>query len=245
MGKRYTINHEVAYYECDINQNMTFPALLSVAIKASSDQSDELQRGTEYINTLGITWVITKTEVTIDRLPQVGEHINITTVPTEFNRFFCYRSYYVYDEAGEEIVKINMSFVLMDIENRKMSSVDAELMAPFESRPIKKIHRWPKIEKVEGNQKQLYHVRYYDLDSNHHVNNAMYFNWLIDVLGYDFMTQHEASYVNVKFDKEVLYGNDIESYYEIVDGEEVKTRHEIRLGDQLACEANILWQKRS
>ena len=232
MGKRYTLHHEVAYYECDINQNMTFPALLSVAIKASSDQSDELERGNEYINSLGITWVITQTEVTINRLPQVGEKITIVTEPTEFNRYFCYRSFWVYDSNETELLKIDMSFVLMDIENRKMSSVDAELMAPYESPQVKKIRRWPKIEKVE-------------LDSNHHVNNAMYFNWLIDVLGYDFMTQHEPTYVNVKFDKEVLYGNDIESFYEIIEDEEVKTRHEIRLGDQLACEANILWQKRS
>lgn len=238
------MNHEVAYYECDINQNMTFPALLSVVIKASSDQSDALKRGTEYINSLGITWVITQTEIMIKRLPQVGETIKITTDPTAFNRFFCYRDYYVYDAAGEEIVKIDMAFVLMDIKDRKMSSVNPELMAPFESTQVKKIRRWPKIEKVEGEQKQLYHVRYYDLDSNHHVNNAMYFNWLIDVLGYDFMTQHEATYVNVKFDKEVLYGNDIESFYEVIEDEDVKTRHEIRLGDQLACEANILWQKK-
>lgn len=245
MGKRYTIEHEVAYYECDINQEMTFPALLSVAIKASSDQSDQLNRGSEFINSLGVTWVITQTEVQITRLPQVGERIEIVTEPTEFNRYFCYRSYWVYDTKGAELVKFNMSFVLMDTENRKMRSVDAQLMAPFESPQIKKIHRWPKIEKVEQEQKQLYHVRYYDLDSNHHVNNAMYFNWLIDVLGYEFMTQYAPTYVNIKFDKEVLYGNDIESVYEILTEDETKTRHEIRLGDQLACEANILWQKRS
>ncbi|REC33088.1 acyl-[acyl-carrier-protein] thioesterase [Enterococcus pseudoavium] len=245
MGKRYTMEHEVAYYQCDINQNMTFPALLSVVIKASSDQSDQLERGTEYINTLGLTWVITQTEIAIKRLPQVGEKITIMTDPTEFNRFFCYRSFFIYDQAGSELVKIDMSFVLMDIENRKMSSVDAELMAPYESSQVKKIRRWPKIESVTGDQHQLYHVRYYDLDSNHHVNNAMYFNWLIDVLGYDFMTEHEATYVNVKFDKEVLYGNDIESFYEVLAEDPIKSRHEIRLGDQLACEANILWKKRS
>jgi len=245
LGKRYTIEHEVTYYQCDINQNMTFPALLSVAIKASSDQSDELNRGTDYINTLGVTWVITQTEVTINRLPQVGETIKVTTNPTEFNRFFCYRDYLVYTEAGEELVKITMAFVLMDIENRKMSSVDAELMAPFESSQVKKIKRWPKIEKVSGEDHQLYHVRYYDLDSNHHVNNAMYFNWMIDVLGYDFMAQHEPTYVNVKFDKEVLYGNDIQSFYEIKETDQTITHHEIRLGDQLACEANISWKKKS
>ncbi|MBJ1189388.1 acyl-[acyl-carrier-protein] thioesterase, partial [Enterococcus faecium] len=28
MAKKYTKKHEVSYYECDINQTMTFPCLL-------------------------------------------------------------------------------------------------------------------------------------------------------------------------------------------------------------------------
>lgn len=244
MGSKYTIEHEVAYYECDINQTMTFPAMISVAIKASSDQSDLLDRGSDFINQLGLTWVITQTKVTIDRLPEVGEFISITTEPTAFNKYFCYRDYWIYDQAGNELVKIEMAFVLMKIEERKMSSVDEALMAPFESPKVKKIKRWDKIEPVETGQMRPYHVRFYDLDSNHHVNNAMYFNWIIDVLGYDFMTRHVPMEVNVKFDKEVQYGNDIESHYQIdsVMDETVRTRHEIRLGEQLACEANVLWK---
>ncbi|GCF93351.1 acyl-ACP thioesterase [Enterococcus florum] len=244
MGKKYSMQHEVAYYQCDINQTMTFPAMLSVVIKASSDQSDQLERGTEAINQLGLTWVITQTEININRMPRDGETITVITEPTAFNKFFCYRSFWINDGQGNLLVKIDMAFVLMKIEERKMSSVDAELMAPYESEQIKKIKRWDKIEAVTDGKQRLYHVRFYDLDSNHHVNNAMYFNWMIDVLGYDFMVEHTPVYVNVKFDKEVLYGNDIHSLYQIIEEDQTKTLHEIRLGDQLACEANIVWQKK-
>lgn len=88
MGKKYSMQHEVTYYECDINQTMTFPAMLSVVIKSSSDQSDELERGTEAINQLGLTWVITQTEISIEQLPRVGEKITVVTEPTAFNKFF-------------------------------------------------------------------------------------------------------------------------------------------------------------
>lgn len=94
---------------------------------------------------------------------------------------------------------------------------------------------------MSDGESRLYHVRFYDLDSNHHVNNAMYFNWMIDVLGYDFMVNHIPVAAKVKFDKEILYGNDITSVYQ-VDEENGKTLHEIRVGDQLACEANIQWK---
>ncbi len=38
----------------------------------------------------------------------------------------------------------------------------------------------------------------------------MYFNWIIDVLGYDFLTTHVPEKVIIRFDKEVEYGNEIE-----------------------------------
>ena len=81
----------------------------------------------------------------------------------------------------------------------------------------------------------------FDIDGNQHVNNAIYFNWLLDVLG---MTFNNASTekILVKFDKEVEYGQEVESHYEIVEQEnQLKTRHEIRIDGQTYCEANIDW----
>ena len=42
LAQRYSIKHEIAYYECDINQQMTLPSLIQVMIKASEEQSDHL-----------------------------------------------------------------------------------------------------------------------------------------------------------------------------------------------------------
>lgn len=42
----------------------------------------------------------------------------------------------------------------------------------------------------------------------------MYFNWIIDVLGYDFLIMYVLEKVIIWFDKEVEYGNEIESYFE-------------------------------
>lgn len=163
----------------------------------------------------------------------------------EYNKFFCYRNFWIHDEQGEELVKIESVFVLMDFVNRKMSSVNEEIIAPFESEKIKKIKRQEKIEKVEAGFMLPYRVRFYDIDSNQHVNNTMYFNWIIDVLGYDFLTTHIPEKVLIRFDKEVEYGNEIESHYEQIALEDgVQTRHEIRMQDQVYCEANITWRNK-
>lgn len=242
MSKKYTNEHEVVYYECDVNQAMTFPALLSVAIKVSEDQSNILGRGNDYIHTLGLGWVITNYQIAIQRMPREGEVIKVTTQANEYNKFFCYRNFWFNDEEGNELVTIESVFVLMDMETRKIASVPEDVIAPYESEKVKKIRRYPAIEKVENGEMLPYRVRFYDIDGNGHVNNSIYFNWMINTLGFDFLTKHEPLSVNVRFDKEVEYGSEIESHVEIVEGEEIVTKHEIRLGDQLCCEANIQWQ---
>jgi medium-chain acyl-[acyl-carrier-protein] hydrolase len=243
LGKIQTLTHEIAYYECDINQNMTMPELISVAVKVSSDQSDALGIGTDDINKTGITWVIVETHVDITRFPKLGEVVTFSTEATSFNKFFCYRDFWVKDAAGRELVKISMSFVLMDLIKRKITTVSEELMAPFESRITKKIKRWPKIERIAEADEKPYRVRFFDLDSNKHVNNAKYFYWMIDSLDYDFLTKYEVKTVTIKFDKEIEYGHLINSRVEVLPGGEPETRHEIMLGAELCCEANITWRE--
>ncbi|MGC6769655.1 acyl-ACP thioesterase domain-containing protein [Enterococcus sp. LJL51] len=244
MGKKYAMPYEVAYYDCDITKRMTLPSLLAVVIKTSEEQSALLNRSADFVAGFGLGWVITNYELTITRLPKVGEKLTVTTQAISYNKYFCYRNFWIHDESGEECVFIQSTFVLMNTENRKMSSVLEEIIAPYESEKIKKIHRSEKIEKVENGQSAVYRVRYFDIDGNQHVNNAIYFNWLLDVLGYDFLSQNQPVRVNVKFDKEVEYGHEVESHYEVIETEKGPlSRHEIRIGDQLYCEANIHWEK--
>ncbi|MBL1228867.1 acyl-[acyl-carrier-protein] thioesterase [Enterococcus sp. BWB1-3] len=242
MGKSYTMPYEVAYYDGDITKRMTLPSMLAVVIKTSEEQSALLGRGAEFVAGFGLGWVITNYEIEIKRLPMVGENIQITTQAMSYNKYFCYRNFWIHDEAGEECVQIKSTFVLMNKKNRKMSNVLEEIIAPYESEKIKKIYRNEKIEKIESGVFHNYRVRFFDIDGNQHVNNAIYFNWLLDVLGYEFLSKHQPLRVNVKFDKEVEYGHEVESHYEVLENETGPwTRHEIRIEDQLYCEANIQW----
>ena len=242
MGKKHTSSYEVAYYDGDFTGAMKIPALLAVVIKVSEEQTELLGRDAAYVARFGLGWVITNYEIEIHRLPKVGEKVAITTQAMSYNKYFCYRNFWVHDEEGNECVFVKSTFVLMDQKNRKISSVLPEIIAPFDSEKITKIYRHEKIEKVTEGNFLPYRVRFFDIDGNQHVNNAIYFNWLLDVLGYDFLTPHQPKKILVKFDKEVEYGQEVESHYEIVEQEnQLKTRHEIRIDGQTYCEANIDW----
>lgn len=246
MGKKYGEKHKVAYYECDVTGQMTQPAMLAVAIEISEAQSAALGRDSSFVKNLGVTWIITNYQITYTRLPRALETITVSTMAMEYNKFFCYRNFWLEDEAGNELVKIEAVFALMDLTSRKVTAVSDEIIAPYGSEKVKKIRRYPKLTKVEEEKSafQPYRVRFYDIDSNNHVNNSVYFTWIFDVLGYDFLSKHTPLSTAIRFEKEVEYGNQVESHYQIVETAEgtLETRHEIRCGDVVCCEANIVWQ---
>ncbi len=75
----------------------------------------------------------------------------MATQAREYNKFFCYRYFWLLAEDGTELVKIEAVFALMDPETRKVSSVPDEIVVPFGSEKIKRIKRYPKIT--------IYHTR--------------------------------------------------------------------------------------
>ena len=53
---------------------------------------------------------------------------------------------------------------------------------------LKKSLKFIAMKKLKRSQRELFTLScaFFDIDGNQHVNNAIYFNWLLDVLGYDF-----------------------------------------------------------
>ena len=49
-------------------------------------------------------------------------------------------------------------------------------------------------------------VRFYDLDMNGHINNNKYLDWVFEVMGAEFLSQHIPKRVHLKYVKEVLPG---------------------------------------
>lgn len=241
MGLKFIESHEVAYYECDLKQTMTVPMLLSVMIKTGESQTKHVT-DPALMRNCGLGWIITEHDMHIKRLPKQGETIYITTQAEEYNKFFCYRHFYVHDVEGEELADMSTVFAIMDLHTRKVTPVTEEWIAPYQSQKITKIHRYERFQPLENPvDESEYRVRFFDLDGNGHVNNAKYLNWLLDALDFDYLVQHQPTHVHIKFDKEVEYGETITSTYSI-DGN--RTHHTISVNDQLSAQAMVEWRSR-
>ena len=241
MGLTYQMKMKIPFDMADMNGHIKLPDVILLSLQVSGMQSIELGVSDKAIlEEYNLVWIITDYDIEVVRLPRFAEEITIETEALSYNRLFCYRRFTIYDEAGKELIRMMATFVLMDRDSRKVHAVEPEIVAPYQSEFDKKLIRGPKYESLEEPISKDYHVRFYDLDMNGHVNNSKYLDWIFEVMGADFLTQYIPKKINLKYVKEVRPGGVITS---AVERTGLESKHEITSDGATNAQAIITWQE--
>lgn len=239
----FEISHQVPYYECDASGHLTIGMLFRLLILVSEEHSTAQKVGPDRVKALGGGWVIIDYDGTINRLPKRGETAVFGTRVAAYNRSFVVRDFWVKDAAGTVQVKVKGLFAFMNLTSRKIATIPTALSEPFqlpESRRLPKVAR-PTAQAVDDQwQASDYRVRFFDIDLNNHVNNACYFDWLLDPLGSDFLLYHRLVGLKIKYDHEVRAGATVTSTFR---REGAVTYHQVQSQDGVAAEAEFTWEE--
>ena len=241
MGLTYQMKMKIPFDMADMNGHIKLPDVILLSLQVSGMQSIELGVSDKTIlEEHNLVWIITDYDIEVVRLPRFAEEITIETEALSYNRLFCYRRFTIYDETGQELIHMMATFVLMDRDSRKVHAVEPEIVAPYQSDFDKKLIRGPKYANLEEPVSKDYHVRFYDLDMNGHVNNSKYLDWIFEVMGADFLTQYIPKKINLKYVKEVRPGGVITS---AVERTGLESKHEITSDGEINAQAKITWQE--
>ncbi|MDU4468370.1 MAG: acyl-[acyl-carrier-protein] thioesterase [Streptococcus mitis] len=241
MGLTYQMNMKIPFDMADMNGHIKLPDVILLSLQVSGMQSIELGVSDKTIlEEHNLVWIITDYDIEVVRLPRFAEEITIETEALSYNRLFCYRRFTIYDEAGQDLIHMMATFVLMDRDSRKVHAVEPEIVAPYQSEFSKKLMRGPKYANLEEPVSKDYHVRFYDLDMNGHVNNSKYLDWIFEVMGADFLTHYIPKKINLKYVKEVRPGGVITSSVERTG---LESKHEITSDGATNAQAIITWQE--
>ncbi|WEV44681.1 thioesterase [Streptococcaceae bacterium ESL0687] len=246
MGLKYSKDYQVSYFDTDVNGNMKLPHIMSVALEVSGEHGRMLGRSDSYmLEEYGCGWIVLEYRFEINRLPKHDEIVRIETEATKFNKFFTYRDFTYYDADGQELIKIYSTWSLMDLASRKIVNITDEIVEPYQTEKINTIIRGNKYKKLsEVSLEQEYNVRFYDLDINGHVNNTIYFDWMLDVLDRDFLTIFEPKTLHFKYLKEIHYGSKVTSKV-LLEEDDLVSYHEICSSDEKNAQAEIIWRRRN
>ena len=74
------------------------------------------------------------------------------------------------------------------------------------------------------------------------MHNTNYFDWMTDALDREFLLRHEPVRVNIKYEKELHYGDVARSEVQFISDDHLRTAHQIKNGDEVNCVAEIEWR---
>lgn len=211
MGKKFSKDYEIHYYEVDYRLQSTITTIVNFMGDIGTEQSNKLGVGIEDLILKNMTWVFYQYDIKVNRYPKYGEKLRMVTEPSGFKKFYATRDYVIYDESDNKVVEAKAIFFLINTEKRRamrvpqdqyeIYGVDGDLGKDF------KVDRLEKIEEVMYSKD--FKIRYSDIDSNRHVNNTKYIEWAIETMPLDLVKDYELKSIKVTFEKECLYGEEV------------------------------------
>ena len=206
MMKTYTETFTLQTRDCDLKGTWRLSAVLEAMQEAAGTHSMLLGCGRDELLKKNIVWVLSRSELHMNRYPRIGEKITLHTFPVP-NRIYFFPRYFVFtDERGEMIGEAGTLWLLLDTVTRKMLPPgDIARLIP-ENRDLTVPMKLPAtVGNLQGVEfVSDYMPVYTDLDVNGHVNNTRYADWLCNTLGIDLMTEYEPETVIFNYNHEIL-----------------------------------------
>ncbi len=205
--------YEINYYQIDQNKEATPVSILHFLEDVATFHSESVGLGIDRLLEEGTAWILQRWLLKMERYPVLGEKITTETWPSRFEHFSATREFRMEDAEGRLIGWASSLWIYLNTAKKRPVRIPEQfgraygldqnrsLQAPFE--------RFQKM--TEANSEINFHVRRSDIDTNGHVNNVRYVDWMLEGIPEDLIRDHQLAELEVLYKKETLYGEDIVS----------------------------------
>lgn len=186
------------------------PTLVNWLEESASNNARSLGASVHNLLEHNITWVMHRMQLRVFTIPRHKEQVEIDTWPSGIDKYFTYRDFVVYDSQQNIVAEATTTWVVLDMAARKMIAIPDFIHAmdfvpnkPHLPRASAKI-------KPTGQEQHILDivVRKGDLDQNLHVNNARYFQWILEGTPSEF-EQLEPKSIDIIFKAEAYASDEL------------------------------------
>ncbi len=177
--------------------------LLRLMQKIAAEDATRRGGGQALLTSRGCTWVLVRNRLEVSRWPQPGEELTLTTWPIQGRLKLYPRCILLTDSAGEELVRTESLWAIMDVESRTMISGEERgiVMETEEGR-----FRPPRrIAVPEGGTCFEFVPLPEQIDENGHMNNAAYLDAVDPMLPADLRGK-TLRCLQIEYEHEILPG---------------------------------------
>ncbi|MDX1941183.1 MAG: thioesterase [Saprospiraceae bacterium] len=223
MKLGYEEHFTIRTYEVDNRKKATPITLIRLMQEAAMQNVLKLKLSVWDLEPHGISWVLMRLYLRINRLPNLNEKILIQTYPAGFEKVLTHRDYKVFDANGELLAYSSSTWLLMDTNTRRMTRIPDFIMRyqqyiPPENECLPRpSDRLPKFEHIDRSKK--YEVNWHDLDFNMHLNNTLYIQWMLEAVEDQVLQYGYLSELDIIFHLEGLWKEIIKSELQKIDNQ--------------------------
>lgn len=205
------LDFKVRAYEVDIFNRASMVTIANYLQEAAGQHADHLDIGVRDLLEHNWTWVLTRLHIQMQQYPTQQEVVKVLTYPVGFDKYFVYRNFVVYNEAGQEIGRAMSTWAVIDVQARKMIGVPQMILQ------IPLPEEVPFVDRLKGRltkvttptHEENFKVRWFDLDTNNHTNNAYYLQWVIESLPAEILKEKQLASIDIMYRMETLWKNEI------------------------------------
>ena len=210
----FSLEYKVPAYDTDCYGRLSASSSLRYAQVIAGQHLDAL--GITYENLVkgGAFFALAAIGARFERAPVIGEKIVISTVPVLSHGAQFLRETVMCDEKGNLLVEFQASWSLVDIKSGRPLRFDrlggnlpmlsgewTPFIDPSRLRP-------PKAEEHCGEHV----VRLSDIDVNHHMNNAVYADVMLNCMPDEYLNSQGIDRLMLRYRRQVRLGEKIELY---------------------------------
>ena len=216
MAEKYVEKHSISCYEADAKQLLKPTAMLDWMQEIAGRDATKLGFGYDQLMSSNTAWVLSRTHVCFHQYPKWRETVNLQTWHKGAFKVLYLRDFQLLNEAGEPLVSATTSWLIIDMNTRRMVR-NAELSAGPEKCVFEHAIEEPADKvtipaDIETTLAAKHKVVYSDIDTMAHVNNVKYVAWALDSIDESMLQEKPLKELLVNYDSEVLLGEEVELY---------------------------------
>lgn len=229
---KYSEKIDIRGHYADWEGRLIVKSLCDLFNDVANKQTFALKIDVPTLNAQGLTWMLHKLRILVNRMPKQGEKVTLETWPSGIDRLFAIRDFQML--MGEEVLlKATSEWMVIDLNRRRPVRLPACVTetAAFCVDGIREISFELDTKEMPINfeHSRCFTATYDNIDFNKHVTQATYIQWVTNSLPYTFLKSHEISELEIIYEHEVLPDNVVSAeYYIVEESERVKIYHRVR-----------------
>lgn len=241
LRKKYKF--EISPQTVDFNYQITLASLTDLLLTTAGYNAEENGFGMRKLNEQGLSWVLLRLAIEIEKRPFQYENIEIETWIESVNRVSTNRNFCIRNNEGRVIGYATSTWAMIDnVSRRAQDLFTLDNIRAFESQQTVPIEKPKKLDSCSGEQIDQFKTKYSHIDINRHVNTMRYIEWVSNYFSLEHYETKKIKRADFNFMSEILFGDEVTIHF--LNGVDNTYQFEIFHNGKTSCRAKLVFEEK-